>query len=41
MSARERSGLLDVLLAGEPVGTLERRSPERYRFRYSQQTVDR
>jgi serine/threonine-protein kinase HipA len=41
MNAREASGLLDVLLAGEPVGTLERRGPERYRFCYSQQTVDR
>jgi serine/threonine-protein kinase HipA len=41
MSTREAGGLLDVFLAAEPVGTLERRGPERYRFRYAQQTVDR
>ncbi len=41
MSAREPSALLEVSLAGEPVGTLERRGPERYRFRYAPETVER
>lgn len=41
MSAREAGGLLEVFLAGELVGTLERRGPERYRFRYTQATLDR
>jgi serine/threonine-protein kinase HipA len=41
MSARGAGQLLDVFLAGEPVGTIERRSPVRYRFQYSPQAVER
>ncbi|HEY7829256.1 MAG TPA: type II toxin-antitoxin system HipA family toxin [Solirubrobacteraceae bacterium] len=40
MSANETGRLLDVLLAGDPVGTLERRAPDRYRFQYAPRTVD-
>jgi len=41
MSAAETARSLDVFLAGDQVGTLERRGPDRYRFRYTPQTVER
>jgi serine/threonine-protein kinase HipA len=41
MSARGVGQLLDVFLAGELVGTLERRAPDRYRFQYAPSAVKR
>jgi serine/threonine-protein kinase HipA len=41
MSSRGSGQLLDVLLAGEVVGTLERRVPDRYRFQYASPAVER
>ncbi len=40
MSARGPGQLLDVFLAGEQVGTLERRAPDRYRFQYASRAVE-
>jgi serine/threonine-protein kinase HipA len=41
MSARGVGQLLDVCLAGEPIGTLERRAPDRYRFQFAPPVVER